>query len=194
MIPTKANDREHQAYVRNIISTFESATEDQRRRGLAWYQTAHDIADMATDGFASIGAGVIAALSPLTDWDTNVMLAVDAIEAGTITRGHFRDACSKVNRILAGVDPEEVLPMTMKTGMFYRCIADPTDPDAVVIDRHAHDVAVGKKYSGLNRGLSNANRYATLAHAYREAARKVGELPQSVQAVCWVVWTEKKES
>ncbi|QNP76166.1 hypothetical protein IAG44_39995 [Streptomyces roseirectus] len=75
--------------------------------------------------------------------------------------------------------------------MFFRCIADPCDPDAVVIDRHAHDVAVGEIYGTRERGLGNARRYALLAHCYREAALRLGELPSTVQSVTWVVHTER---
>lgn len=189
-IPLDSTTAEREVFVQNILDVYSSATKDQRTRGTNWYPSARQIADMATDGDTRTGAAVLAALSPMTDWDTNVMLAVDAIEAGTITRGHFADACSKVNRILAGVNPENVLPMSSKTGQFFRCILDPTDPDPVVIDRHAHDAAYGQRWGNENRGLSTPTRYAILAHAYREAALRSGVIPQVMQAIVWVVWTE----
>ena len=40
------------------------------------------------------------------------------------------------------------------------------------------------------QSMWDKRRYATLAHAYREAARRLGELPSTVQAVTWVVWRE----
>ena len=60
-----------------------------------------------------------------------------------------------------------------------RCASDP-----VVIDRHAHDVAAGERYGNRNRGLSNVNRYATLALAYRLSARELGEIPSSRRPSC----------
>lgn len=145
---------------------------------------------MLSEGNARQGAGVIAALSVQKSWTENQRLAREAFANGGLDSGHFRTMLEKLAKIMAGEDPETVLPMTMKTGHFFRCIADPTDADAVCIDRHAHDVAVGERYGNLDRGLGNKARYATLAHAYREAARKLGELPQTVQAVTWVVQTE----
>lgn len=177
--------------VLNIIRVYRSATEDQLSRGRSWYETAHQIADMATDGHPRTGAAVIAALSPQTEWLLNVRLACDAIEDGSMTSGHFKDACSKVNRILAGIAPEDVLPMDKKTGQFYRLIADPSDAEAVVIDRHAHDIAVGVRLGNENRGLSYGPRYALFADAYRTAGERLGERPSAVQAVTWVVWTER---
>jgi hypothetical protein len=189
LIPTTANDQEFETYVANIIKVWNSASLNDQVTGRNWYHMAHELADMMTEGHIREGAGILAALSPMTSWDENVRLAKLAVETGTPS-GHFGDALRKVTKIIAGTDPEEVLPMTMKTGMFFRLINDPTDPDAVVIDRHAHDIAVGQRYGSEDRGLSNARRYATLAHAYREAARRLGELPSTVQSVTWVSWRD----
>lgn len=176
-------------YVANIITVFQSASEEQEQAGRSWYPTAHRIADMMADGDVETGAGLLAALSPQTPWDENVRLACDAYDTGR-PAGHFGDALSKATRILAGIKPESVLPMQRKTGHFYRCIVDPADKDAVCVDRHAHDVAVGMVYGSENRGLDAAGRYSLIADAYREAARQLGEIPQVVQAVTWVVWRD----
>lgn len=191
MIKTKANDAELEAYVQNIIKVWQQASQDQRVAGTTWYQRAHELADMITDGHPREGAGILAALSPMIDWEHNVELAKQALDTG-VPSGHFGDALAKVTKIIAGVDPEELLPMNLKTGMFFRLINDPSDPDAIVIDRHAHDVAVGRRYGSESRGLSNAQRYATLAHAYREAARRLDQLPSTVQATTWLVWSGRQ--
>lgn len=190
MIPIQSDGETREGYVQNVIAVFESATEEQLKAGRSWYATAHQIADMMADGDVKVGAGLLAALSPQTAWWLNVELASDAYETGTPSR-HVGDALSKATRILAGIDPSEVLPMDKKTGHFYRCILDPTDADAVCVDRHAHDIAVGAEYGASERGLSSKGRYALIAHVYREAAQRLGELPQTVQAVTWVVWRER---
>lgn len=184
MIPTRATDAELAGYVANIVTAYRAATPDQLARGRAWYPVAHDLAGIIADGDYATGAGIIAALSPNKSWSENQRLARDA-GAGYV-HGHFADSLAKVQKIMAGADPATVLPMELKTGHFYRSIADPTSADAVVIDRHAHDVAVGQRYGDAPRGLSNKTRYATLALAYRLAARQLGELPLTVQAVTWV--------
>jgi hypothetical protein len=187
MIPIKTDPLTRGRYVENVVRAWFSASADQERRGRAWYPAAHDLA-MAIGPDVRTGAGVIAALSANKRWEENVRLARQAC-AGT-PGGHVADAVGKASRILAGADPATVLPMDRKTGMFYRCILDPSDPDAVVIDRHAHDVAVGEIYGDRDRGLRAAGRYALLAHCYREAAMRVGELPSTVQAVTWVAQTD----
>lgn len=190
MIPTNPSDTTRRRYVANIIAVWESATEDQRVRGANWYRSAHQLADMISGGDARRGAGVIAALSANKAWDINRRLARDAF-AGNV-HGHVANALGKVAAILNGKDPTEVLPMGLKTGNFFRCIADPDDQEAVVIDRHAHDVAVGSAWGDRDRGLSAKGRYAVLSLAYRNAAAKLGVTPSTLQATTWVVWTERQ--
>src|SRR3954463_16583054 len=67
---------------------------------------------------AARGAGVIAALSANKAWDMNQKLARRAFE-GNVS-GHTAANLEKVAKIMAGTDPTEVLPMTMKTGNFFR--------------------------------------------------------------------------
>jgi hypothetical protein len=187
MIPIQADREAREYYVRNVMSVWSLATDQELQEGRSWYRRAHETASMLADGDVETGAGLLAALSPQTAWWLNVELACEAYEAGTATR-HTGDSCGKANKILAGADPEDVLPMRRKTGHFYRCILDPADPVAVCIDRHAHDIAVGVAYGDWPRGLSAGGRYALLAHCYWEAAQRLGEIPSVVQAVTWVAW------
>lgn len=190
MIPTTADDQTLNQYVDNIVHAFLSATPEQREFGRQWYPVANSLALILGDGDARMGAGIIAALSPMKRWKENVRLATDA--AGGNIHGHTGVTLAKVQMILEGADPGEVLPEESKTWNFYRAILDPDDPDTVVIDRHAHDVAAGRRYEGEPRGLGNKKRYALLALAYRLATRKLQvilDLPELVtnvtQATTW---------
>lgn len=190
MIPIQASYRTREAYVGNIINTFWSATPSRLQAGRDWYPRAHETARLiANDGDVVKGAGVLAALSPQTSWWLNVELASDAFENHRAGR-HTRDSCRKANRIMAGEDPRTVLPMRRKTGQFFLCILDPSDTGPVCVDRHAHDVAVGKPFGDAHRGLDAHGRYDLIAECYREAAHRVGEIPSVVQAVTWVVWRD----
>lgn len=190
MIPTVATVEELQTYVDNIITVWQRATPDQLARGRAWYQTANDIATVIADGNTRAGAGVIAALSPQKAWDANVRLAEQALTSGE-ARGHVRNALDKAERIMLGEDPLSVLPEDSKTWNFFRSIVHPDDAEAVVIDRHAHDIVANERYGDRDRGLSSKRRYATVALAYRNAANRLDEIPSVVQATTWVVWREE---
>lgn len=187
MIPTTPSKTTQRRYVANVVKVYEQATAEQRVRGITWYLEAHMLAYNIADGDARKGAGVIAALSANKAWDMNQRLARRAF-AGDVS-GHTADALGKVRRILDGDDPADVLPMDIKTGHFFRSIANPGDETAVCIDRHAHDVAYGKALGNATRGLKG-KRYESLADIYRAAARELGILPSVLQATTWVVWTE----
>jgi hypothetical protein len=189
MIPANPSKTTCRRYVSNVLTTYARATEDQLARGKAWYGTAHELAGILAGGDTYQGAGVLAALSANKSWPLNIKLATRAFADGEPS-GHFRDALDKAARILGGEDPVDVLPMRSKTGNFFRCIADPSDPEPVCIDRHAHDVAVGRTHRDNVRGLSCQNRYNALAQCYRTAAKRVGLLPSELQAICWTVHIE----
>lgn len=189
MIPSNPSRTSLRRYTSNILATYHVATSDQRLRGAQWYVTAHELAGLISDGDFVKGAGVIAALSANKSWPENQRLATRAFVTGTPS-GHVGNAIEKATRILSGESPESVLPMDAKTGNFYLCIADPNHPTAVCVDRHAHDIAVGRRFGNDDRGLSTRGRYGALADAYRAAARKVGLNPATLQAITWVVQIE----
>lgn len=189
-IPTTATPKQHKTYVDNIVTVYRQATAEQRARGHVWYDVARDIAEMIAPDVHQ-GAGVIAAMSARTAWEDNVARATKAFATGEPT-GHTRDILDKARRIMAGECPTTVLPMHAKTGHFYRCIVDPNNTDSVVIDRHAHDVAVGQRWGDkVDRGLSSKTRYATLAKAYHDAAKILGASPAKVQATTWTVQVDR---
>lgn len=190
MIPVKASANTRERYVRKVMVAFDAANANQEARGRSWYTTAHELADMISEGDVVAGAGVIAALSANKSWHLNQKMATEAFASGE-PAGHTAANLVKASRIMAGESPMDVLPMDAKTGNFYRCILDPTDQEAVCVDRHAHDVAVGETYGDRERGLSAKGRYALIAHAYREAAMRLGETPSTVQAVTWIVQVER---
>ncbi|MFF3312931.1 hypothetical protein [Streptomyces sp. NPDC002952] len=190
MIPVKSTEEQRIDYMRAITEKWDAATSDQKHRGRDWYVAAHELALEISGGDAKKGSGVLAALSANKSWAENCRLARKAFIEGTAS-GHVRDALTKANRIMSGTDPSDVLPMQLKTGYFYLCIADPENASPVVIDRHAHDIAVRRICGQRDRGLGALRRYNLLADCYRAAAREIGEIPSKVQAVTWVVHIER---
>jgi hypothetical protein len=189
MIPVNPSATTRRRYAHNIINAYANATEEQKLKGKQWYPVAHDLAEMISGGDVRKGAGVIAALSANKSWSENVKLSTRAFASGKAT-GHTKVMLTKATRIMNGEDPTTLLPMDLKTGNFYRCILDPTDPEPVCIDRHAHDVAVGRTYGEADRGLSSKGRYEALADAYRFAAKLLGMVPSELQAITWVAQVE----
>lgn len=166
-------------------------------------------------------AGVIAALSPRLAWRKNVEYAKLAYMTyagiatqglmsmrtdGDISEAYFAGMIPTLNanarkafRILNGEDPEDVLGGP-KVRAFYFTIVNPTDPRAVVVDRHAIDITFGQVLNDQARGLALGRKgaYDRVSELYRRAARiisaELGEVwtPAQVQATTWTYWRRER--
>lgn len=182
---------------RNITSAYRAASTDDRVQGRGWYATARAIAESLDPRDPTRAAAVIAVLSPRLSWRKNVEAAQDAY-AGRPLRVLGRNA-EKARLLLAGADPEDVVSGP-KTRAFWRTITDPTDPRAVVVDRHAVDVAVGRVLGDAARGalLGKTGGYDSVADAYRRAARILSReygtalSPAEIQATTWLYWRRER--
>lgn len=171
----------------NVLTVWETATDDHRVSGMGWYALAHEIAHEISGGDIVRGAGVLAALSPQKEWGLNIRLARRAFETGVAT-GNTGNACDKANAILAGANPLDVMGNGLKTRNFYMNILDPECVESVTIDRHAYDVALAERSADNKRVSLTPKRYETFASAYRAAALELGILPQQLQAITWEAW------
>lgn len=180
----------------NVLDVYRQATVAELAEGLDWYRDAHKLAVTLDPSDPSQAAGVLAALSPMMPWDRNQALAVRAY-ADNEASGALFSSVKKANRILAGERSEDVLG-GKKVRAFYGVIADPSS-DAVVIDRHAFDIAVGRVTNNESRGaLSRKGIYEAFSEAYVEASKTLSDetgmdvSASQVQAVTWTVWRRLK--
>lgn len=190
-VPIPATPEQLHGYVRNIVAAYQKTTKEQRARGAAWYFNAHSLATFLDESNPRRAAGILAALSANKRWADNVSLAEAAYDPERPV-GHTPDVVRKVARLMAGEDPSTVLPQGLKTWNFFRLILNPEDDTAMVIDRHTHDIAVGRNYGEENRGLSAHSRYGLFAQAYFIAAELLAVRPSVLQATVWVAHTERK--
>lgn len=179
------------ATVENILSVYNAATTTQRNEGLRWYRFAHECAEMISPDNVSMGAGVIAALSPRQNWDYNLQIAARAFRNGEAT-GTLSMLCKKANAIMAGANPLDVLG-GVKITNFYLNILDPDSNAGVTIDRHAFDIAAGRVTDDNTRAmLSRKGYYDAFADLYRYAARAIGISAPNLQAITWIKWRADK--
>ena len=188
-------------HVQNIIKKYREATPELLKGGSEWYERAHDEAKKVGGGDVRKGAGVIAALSPLSDWNRNVAEAHEMRKTGTVRSALIPANVDKAHRILAGEDPHDVLG-GHKVRSFFENIHDPSNKGPVTIDRHAYDIAMGHPFVGTGRkstprggggkmspdiGLSAKNRYDHFVDSYHKAAQHLEvDVPNKAQAVSWV--------
>lgn len=176
---------------RRVLRVYESAPADLVEAGLAWYDNAHALAVSLDWRNPRRAAGVLAALSPRTNWQRNVAMAALAYDRGYASGGLGR-SCAAANAILAGADPLDVLSGP-KVRAFFTLIDNPADPHAVCIDRHAIDVAVGRRLAESDRSRwfpSRPRPYERIARCYRRAAEELGVPAAGVQAVTWLRWRD----
>lgn len=182
---------EHMTMTQSILSVYDRASVADIANGMAWYSDAHMIAREA--GNIHTGAAIIAALSPRMPWHRNIELARVAFNDVRMFRGALGNSIRKVNAILDGGNPLELLK-TPKTRSFYDNIVNPLTSMEVTVDVHAIHVA------GIDKDSVNLGEYRAIADAYREAARYVGISALDLQAVTWLtyrreieVWTQLKD-
>jgi hypothetical protein len=181
----------------NVTRVFRSATDAQIAAGLDWYAAAYRDASALADRHgvsADVASGVLAALSPMNSWGANKAIADRALAAGgTLTSGYLTLGLTRANRIILGEAPADVLysRTAHKVLAFYHCIATAGDTDTVCVDRHASDIAWGKRHNDATRPGLPTSRYNLIADAYRAASRILGHSPARVQAVTWVAWRER---
>jgi hypothetical protein len=185
------------AHVKNITDTYNRATPKLLKGGHEWYERAHETATKIGGGDARKGAGIIAAVSPLTDWATNLSHANSIINTGTAPT--FDINARKARRIHEGEDPDSVLGTHGKVPNFFANIADPSNPHPVTIDTHAVNLAVGNPFVGqggkrvgpkpedATKVFHSKGRYDHFVRAYKAASEQLGvDIPNKVQAATWV--------
>lgn len=195
------------ASTRNVLQTLRAAlqtTDDQTMiMWRHWYRRARRLAVELDPTDPARAAAVIAVLSPRTSWPLNVRLARlayalhaygETTDAVARTLPTLRDHARKAQMILDGGDPAKIVSGPKVTA-FWQTITDPTLATAVVVDRHAIDVAFGRTTDNRTRApFLTARRYGEAAAKYARAAkiisRETGEtwLPSEVQAVTWSYW------
>jgi hypothetical protein len=178
-------------HVDEIQRRYEAASKEHREAGHTWYEKANEIAHKIGKGDVRKGAGILSALSPMTEWGLNVRKAEELVKTGTTTSTGGMQNVRKAQRILEGQDPDQEFSMKTgpKTYNFYKNIADPSSPHYVTIDRHAYNAAVAQ--SGALDELGGkvvGGKYNHFADAYKNATYRIGGslVPQQVQATVWV--------
>lgn len=180
----------------NVEDALLLATPSDEEQGLGWYDEAHRLAAHLGNRYGyhpAQVAAVIAALSPQTEWQENIKAAQLLLE-GRTPRIQTARNISKAERVLLGESPETVFappnpkrPTGHKVRAFFANIADPTDPYPVTIDRHATDIALGRRFSDSTRPvLDYVGSYDHVAEAYRHVGKLYDLLPNQVQAITWI--------
>jgi hypothetical protein len=177
-------------YDANIEAAWAASTPSDLARGLDWYRKAR-AEGRALGRTVAQGVGVIAALSPMQAWDTNIdlayRLAAHHAAGKRMPKGGygFKLNTRKAWRILDGEKPLAVLGGD-KVRSFYRNMMGCTD--SVTVDRWAVRIALGDP---SHSGTVPPGEYAPMADAFRRVAARLGITARDLQAATWI-WIRRE--
>lgn len=175
--------------VQNIVSIFQQANFQELKEGLTWYPTAKAEClkmSLETGKPLEVVVAVVAALSPLNKWETNLANAKSMLESDepetvvvSTTNGN-RDKAAAIIR----TEDTSILSGVKVTAFFTNIMGG----DVVTVDFHAKNIANmtirGVKSTNAPRG----HEYEVLATAYTAAAAMVGIKAHEMQAITWLTW------
>lgn len=180
--------------IKNILFVWNQCTEQDK---IHWYEEANKFALLLTkESHLTIQqtCGIIAALSPLKQWNENKRIAA-LLTQDINTKGIHTPLCTNKARKIANLssfeaDNEEIINNILKgqkIKAFFHNILHPNYSINVTIDRHALSIAVGKKLTGRNMKMSE-KEYNFYVSAYKETAKKLNISPVLLQSATWNRW------
>ena len=195
---------------RNIIQVLDRANETTVLEGKEWYPNAQRIA-MAVGRLARpehtrgtqvmIGAGILSALSPQTNWDLNIAKAFSFAEAYQrptfTTTSNYQKALNVVTMLDSAIQSGDPLlyvenlmgKVAPKQKAFYRNIVDPAGDYIPTIDRHAIGIYLDRKPSKEDiRRYGTGNALQDVINTYVTASKLADLHYNELQAITWLQW------
>jgi len=172
----------------SLIKKYSSANKD----GANWYLEAHNFCKQVSENYnvsLVTVCAVMSALSPATNYEQNKKDTVNLIKG---KRGYkcttYGANVKKARAILKDGIPRFSSKTGAKTYNFFFNLLEPDNSAFICVDRHAYVIATGETYKGLT-----PKQYGNVAQQYTKAAKKLGILPNELQAVLWVDYRHKEE-
>ena len=193
--------------VNNLIDLFNEASPELINEGLTWYGRGHEICLYWSKKYKrpiEQIAGIIAALSPATNWIQNILDSQRLIT--TLYYKHNLKECTvttygpnkrKAVEIWQGnMNADQVYKALLgcstdinKTSSFYKNLVEPGNNSFVTIDRHAFRVNLACKE--LPDICLTEKRYKIMKRAYIVAGKKLGYRGLELQAITWLTFRQK---
>lgn len=174
----------------SALQYWEIATEEQRSAGRGWYPTAHAEARLMAEHYrmpVTRAAAIIAVLSPLTRWSGNLEDAWSVCEGGKAKHALPRNE-AKALRLKDGESIANVIG-GRKVTSFWLNIANPLHFEGTT-----NDSWIARAFGISESDMFNVyGVYDAVTGGLALAAKRLGELPSTVQATVWLVTREAWE-
>ena len=135
--------------------------------------------------------GMLAALSPLKNWEQNKLILKHYLETGEVKHTKvFTNKVVLIHKQAQTVDEITSILRGQKIISFFLNILYPTTSEQVTIDRHAASIVFNQKLTGEDSHFS-IKQYISMQQAYIVAAKKVDLPALQLQAITWDIWKSK---
>jgi hypothetical protein len=189
----------------NILAIYKQSSEDEIISGKFWYKQANEINKLMAVKYKLTEiqtAGIIAALSPGTKWNQNIIDSNNLCSLLNTGTNINRITCTTYgqNKLKAhylylnsNLTEKEVFTVLLgcskhinKTSSFFLNILHPDRSDNITIDRHAYRINLGINEM-LNLVLTE-KRYKLMELAYKTASNQLNISAIELQAVVWLTF------
>jgi hypothetical protein len=189
----------------NILQIYKQSTEDEILSGKQWYHQASDISKLMAVKYQLTDiqtAGIIAALSPGTNWSQNIIDANNLCSLLHVGKDIHSITCTTYNKnklkahylwLNSNLTENEVFTCLLgaskhvnKTSSFFINILHPESSENVTIDRHAFRINLG--ITELPAIALTECRYKLMENAYKTASYKLNISAIELQAIVWLTF------
>ena len=145
----------------NLLTVLEQATPQEAIEGMGWYEQAHELACALASRYGlslHVVAGVIAALSPRSRWERNVVDAVSLIAVYTVGEDPMAVPVTTFNRNkecairILGAGTRHGVLSGPKVCAFADNIENPSG-DPITVDSHAYNAWIGHRAISSGNGI-----------------------------------------
>jgi hypothetical protein len=191
--------------VNNILEIYKQSSDNEIIEGKQWYKQANELSKlMAVKYNLTViqTSGIIAALSPGTNWNQNIIDAnnlcsllnvgkdIHAIVCTTYNQNKLKASYLYHNRNLTKNEVFQILlgrsKKVNKTSSFFLNILSPESDDICTIDRHAYRINLGITES-IDVPLTE-KRYLCMNKAYKQASNQLNISSIELQAIVWLTF------
>ena len=191
--------------VNNILEIYSKALPDELVSGKLWYKQANELVNLMSLKYkVSIAqcAGILAALSPATTWNQNIIdtnnflsLLNNGRKIQSITVTTYGQNKLKAYHIYQHpeLSEEEIYLILLgaskklnKTSSFFKNILHPDSDELVTIDRHSFRINLG--ITELIPIALTEKRYRIMVEAYKRAAIQAEVNAIELQAITWLIF------
>jgi hypothetical protein len=191
--------------VKNILAIYKQSTESEKISGLKWYQNVNDICRLMAVKYKLTdvqAVAIVAALSPGTNWNQNVIDANNLCSLLSVYTDIHRITVTTYgpNKLKAGyiysqkeITEDEAFKVLLgsskrvnKTSSFFLNILHPEQSENVTIDRHA--LRINLALTEYPDFALTEKRYLLMVNAYQLTAKELEINAIQLQAVVWLTF------